>query len=90
MPPELVTFPNSASVKVVSKTSEPPLARVIEPVLLKLVPPTRLLGIPMVTASPLETASVPELVNVVPMIVSAPPLEEAVIVPLLVKAPPEN
>ena len=79
MPPELVTFPNSASVKVVSKTSEAPLARVIEPVLLKVAS--------MVTASPFEMARVPELVSVALSMISAPMLEAAVIVPLLVREP---
>ena len=40
-----------------TKYSEAPLARVIDPVLLKL-------SAPMVTASPFEMARVPELVNV--------------------------
>jgi hypothetical protein len=64
-----------------SKTSEAPLASVIEPVLLKLVGSIS-------TVSPLETARVPELVNVVVSIVSVPPLEAPVIVPLLVRALP--
>ena len=64
-----------------SKYSEPPLASVIDPVLLKLVAS-------MVTTSPLEMARVPELVNVVGSMFSAPPLEAAVIVPLLVKELP--
>ena len=63
------------------KYSEAPLARVIEPVLLKLAGS-------MVTASPFGDGEIPELVNVVVSIVSAPPLEAAVIVPLLVKELP--
>ena len=39
----------------------------------------------MVTASPFEIAKIPELMKLVGSIVSAPPLEAAVIVPLLVK-----
>jgi hypothetical protein len=64
-----------------SKNSEPPLASVIEPVLLKLVESIS-------TASPLEMASLPELANVVGAIVCVPPLEAAVIAPLLVKELP--
>ena len=81
MPSELVSVPKSASVKVASRYSELALASVIDPALLKF-------AASMVTASPLETARVPELVNVVGAIVSAPPLEAAVIVPLLVKELP--
>ena len=65
---------------MVSITSEAPLARVIEPVLLKLLAS-------MVTASPFEMARVPELVNVVLSMLSSPLLEAAVIVPLLVREP---
>ena len=42
----------------------------------------------IVTVSPLEISIAPLLVNVVVSIVSAPPLEPAVIVPLLVKELP--
>ena len=75
----MVTFPNSASVKVVSNSSEAPLASVIEPVLLKVASIT--------TSSPFEMTRVPELANVASAMISAPLLEAAVIVPLLVREP---
>ena len=75
----IVSSPSTSSVEPASASYVPPVS-VCAGRLVKVVDS-------IVTVSPSETSRVPQLVNVVVSMISAPPLEAAVIVPLLVRDP---
>ena len=78
----MVTLSGSSRIEPASTVKAPPV-RVLPERLVKIVGS-------IVTVSPLETARVPELVNVGVSIVNAPPLEAPVIVPLFVRDFPKK
>ncbi len=75
----IVSSPSISSVEPASTSYVPPMS-VCAGRLVKVVAS-------IITVSPSETSRIPELVNVVVSMISAPPLEAAVIAPVLVRHP---